>query len=523
MQYRDRYDGRRNPSRPLTGGQRRPAGRPDPRRRSYSYGARSNPPRRPPSGYGRPSPYRRSANRRQRLMLFLILLACLVTALIYGIRLITTVGVGEPVYINNVYVNDMSFVGYTKEEGITLALEQEEQWRNQRFTLTYLDHRWELARTDVGADIDYESQMELAWNIGHVGNIFERMRVIEGAAKNPIYLQGEITYDESKINAFLDQICSDIDVDAVEPLVVPDENAPVVVQEAQTGLKVDRELLREQVLSLIETGNGDTSVPVETVFPEGTSDDASFQMIAQFSTDITFRNSASRSNVRIALDAFNGVIVNPGERLSFNDIVGPRTEENGFKMATEFAGDTTTLNYGGGICQASSTLYNALTTSGMTIVERHPHSMTVSYVDPSRDAAVEYGTKDLVFQNDSDYPIYIYTSVDTEWATVTIYGHSPEYFYQLETVMITEDVPSTRKVTIEDTEGTYVYYKDDLPVLQSEGKPGCVSQGWVVSYDWETQQEVTRAQVSQDTYRPGASVYYVGVHDRPAMFTPSPY
>ena len=111
----------------------------------------------------------------------------------------------------------------------------------------------------------------------------------------------------------------------------------------------------------------------------------------------------------------------------------------GYEKATEYAGNGTQQNWGGGVCQASTTLYNALLLAGMEIIERSPHSMTVTYVQPSLDAAVVDGGKDLVFRNDTDSAIYIYTSVTKEWATLTIYGNKPEYRYELMSKIVRQD------------------------------------------------------------------------------------
>ena len=449
------------------------------------------------------------------------MLACVVIAAVYTIRLFSVVGIGEPTFIKNVYVNNISFAGMTREEGFAAAQEMKDEWLNTVYTFSYLDQSWSFTRSMVNADIDYASRLEYAWNLGHVGNIFERKRDIEMFAKNPIHLTVEPTYDEALLNAFIDEICAAIDVEAVDAVVVPDVNQPVVLTESQTGLKVNRDQLSEQLIALMTTNEVDTALPVETVFPEINSDDLSFQVIAQFSTSVSFRNGDSRTNVRIALNAFNGLSVQPGESCSFNDIVGERTEANGFRKATEYAGDTTTLGVGGGVCQASTTLYNALIMAGMTITERSQHTMTVSYVDPSLDAAVSWPKKDLKFTNATNYPIYIYTSVTDKTATVTIYGHKPEYFYRLESVIVEENIASTKINYIEDTEGTHVYYTDET-ALESKGKPGCKSEGWIVAYDWETKQEVSRTQISADRYSPGASVYYIGTHDRAAeLLAPS--
>lgn len=427
------------------------------------------------------------------------------------------IGYFHPTYVENLYVNGVSFAGTSKEEGVALAQAAEDEWLNESFAFVYQENSWTFTRASVDANLEYETQLELAWNLGHIGSISERKQQIDALARNPVYLESKITYDESKLDAFIDQICAAIDCDAVDAVVVTDVSQPVVVSESQTGLKVNRDQLREQLVALIETGESDTAIPVETLFPAVSSDLLSYQVISEVQTDTTFRNSSSRHNVSLALSFFNAMVVQPGETCDFNEIVGKRTKERGFKKATEYAGDTSTEGYGGGVCQASTTLYQALTEAGMTVLERHQHSMTVSYAEPSRDAAVSDSGKNLVFQNNTDYPIYIYTSVTSEWATVTIYGHQPEYRYELESVVIESGIQSTRKIAVEDTSGTHVYYTDDEPVICSVGKDGCTSEGWLVAYDWETGEEVSRTCIDRDYYQPGATTYWVGVHERTAI------
>ena len=422
-------------------------------------------------------------------------------------------GIGTPTFIENVTVNGMSFAGMTKEDGLTRAQALEDEWLNTVYTFSYLDHSWNFTRAMVNANAGFEHPIEQAWNLGHIGSVAQRKRDIRQFAQNPIDIPVSVTYDETLVDAFIQQIAAAIDIEAVDAVVVPDVAQPIVLQQSQTGLKVNQEQLKDQILALMTTDQVDTALPVETLFPAVNSDDASFQVIGQFTTDVSFRNRKSRTNVRIALNAFNGLSVMPGQSISFNEVVGERTEANGFQVATEYAGDVATTGIGGGVCQASTTLYNALVMSGMTITDRSQHTMTVSYVDPSLDAAVAWPKKDLQFTNETNYPIYIYTSVSDDEATVTIYGHQPEYFYRLESVIVEQNIPSTKINYIEDVEGKFVQFTDET-YLESEGKPGCVAEGWVVAYDWNTKQEVSRTQISRDKYSPGASVYYVGILDR---------
>lgn len=495
---------------PQNSGARRPVPPPNGQRR---------PQQRPPSR--RPISHRAPRRRPQFSLFAFVALAVTVIIAIYLIHLYSIVGVGEAKFIKNVYVNGVSYAGLTKEEGFAKAAASKEEWLNAVYTFSYGEYSWPFTRASVNADMDYETRLEQAWNLGHIGSVFERKRDIEMIAKTPIHITVEATYDDSLVNAFIDQISATIDIAPVDAVVISDAEQPVVLTESQTGLQVNRDQLKNQIINLITTDEVDTALPVETVFPAINSDDVSFQVIGKFSTDVSFRNRRSRTNVRLALNAFNGITVQPGETISFNDLVGERTVANGFQEATEFAGDVTTLGIGGGVCQASTTLYNALVMSGMTITDRHQHSMTVSYVEPSLDAMVSWPKKDLKFKNNTQYPIYIYTSVTDEKATVTIYGHRPEYFYRLESTITDESIPSTKINYIEDTEGKYVTYTDETH-LESQGKPGCKSEGWIVAYDWETKQEVSRTQISRDNYSPGASVYYVGTVDRTAeLMAPS--
>lgn len=449
------------------------------------------------------------------------MLACLAVVLGFGIRhlyLMISVGAFNPTYVDNIAIYGVSLAGCDREEGKALILALEEEWKNEVYTFSYRNQSWNFSRSMVDADMECESRLEQAWNLGHIGSLSERKRQIDALARNPQNLMPTLSYDEQKLDAFVDEICAAIDVEPVDAVVVPDVNQPLVISESSTGLRVDREQLKTQLVTLIQTGQSDTALPVDTLFPNVSSDQLSFQQIAYCQTDTTFRNSASRSNVRLALNAFNGLVVQPGESCDFNEIVGPRTEKRGFQKAIEFAGDETVEGIGGGVCQASTTLYNALVQADMTILERRQHGMTVSYAEPSLDAAVSENGKNLIFKNETDYPIYIYTSVDSEWAKVTIYGHRPDYRYVLENVITEENIPSTRKIAEPDYSGTYVYFTDDPPVLQSEGKPGCRSQGWVVAYDWDTGEEVSRVHVSTDNYNPGVSTYWIGTHDRATEF-----
>ena len=132
-------------------------------------------------------------------------------------------------------------------------------------------------------------------------------------------------------------------------------------------------------------------------------------------TDISTASTDNRNaNIRQAFSKINGTVIQPGETFSFNSIVGDRTKANGFYEALEYVYGTEQMGIGGGVCQASTTVYQAAIRAGMTIIERHPHSLVVNYSDFGKDATVN-STKghrvDFRFRNDSGSPIYIKAAV----------------------------------------------------------------------------------------------------------------
>ena len=416
------------------------------------------------------------------------------------------------VFVENVSLNGVYLAGLTKDEGYQTIVEKTSAWLNSTYALTYGDRSWDFTPSAFGASLSFDEEFERAWNLGHVGDAATRQQVIEGLKEAPQDIACPISYDESALKAFVSGIADEIYLVPMDAEVTLAEDRPVISRQSQDGKKLDEEKTLENLVALIATGTGDTQLPVEDIAPMVQSDAMQMRTIAKFSTDVSFRNVASRGNVRLALNFFNLLTVNPGDTVSFNEIVGPRTEARGFKEAPEYAGNETTTGIGGGVCQASTTLYNAVIQAGMDVIERHRHQMTVSYVEPSQDAAVEYGSKDFVFRNSTEHPIYIYTNVSADTASVVIYGARPPYHYELESVVLHEE-KSNRKRYEYDMSGKYVYYVTDSPKLQKEGRGSCESEGWIVSYDWDTQAEVSRERYSHDSYRPGVSVYWRGVHD----------
>ncbi|WP_078395005.1 VanW family protein [Shouchella patagoniensis] len=119
-------------------------------------------------------------------------------------------------------------------------------------------------------------------------------------------------------------------------------------------------------------------------------------------------------NIRLSTESIDYVVLGSGDTFTFNGVTGERTLENGYKEATVIMDGDFVDGVGGGICQTSTTLYNAVLDAGLTVIERHPHSLPISYVEEGLDAMVNWGTADLRFRNDFDYPVVIRGGINQE-------------------------------------------------------------------------------------------------------------
>ena len=172
--------------------------------------------------------------------------------------------------------------------------------------------------------------------------------------------------------------------------------------------------------------NGEYIIPLKITHPsvtvESLGNDAFANRLATYTTNYDASNVNRNNNLVLASEKLNGTIVKPGEEFSYNKTIGERTIASGFKEAKAYAGGKVVLDVGGGICQLSSTLYNAALLTNLDITERHNHYFLTSYVPAGRDATVSWGSVDFKFKNNRKYPIKIESKVEDGVATVSIYG-----------------------------------------------------------------------------------------------------
>lgn len=200
---------------------------------------------------------------------------------------------------------------------------------------------------------------------------------------------------------------------------------------------------------------------------------------ASFSTEYKSSSSERKHNIKLAAKKLNKTLVDVGKEFSFNSVVGARTEKNGFKSAKIIVNGDFTDGVGGGVCQVSSTLYNAVLLAGLKITKRYPHSLKVNYAAPSFDAMVNSGYADLRFINNTDNPVIVMAKADDEKITITILGEKlQEQIYRESRIILETDPPESEIVF--DELGEYPDLFEGESKVIRYGSKGLVSEGYLI-------------------------------------------
>jgi len=196
-------------------------------------------------------------------------------------------------------------------------------------------------------------------------------------------------------------------------LLMTDGQAGRVLDIEGTWLKMSQEHKRKQVEAIVK---------VVPALPELKDLSKTKSVLGDYTTYFNSQDLPRMNNLRLATSALNNHLIPPGQVFSFNDVVGQRTEAAGYLPALIFDGQSVIRGDGGGICQDSSTLYQAVRQAHLTIIEKHTHSLPVSYVPKGQDATVSYGILDFRFRNDSQGFLLISAITGTDWVRIRLFG-----------------------------------------------------------------------------------------------------
>ena len=457
-----------------------------------------------------------------------VLLVLIVIGARTGTRLMDikrTLDRGDGVFYPNIYVNDIPLEGKTLDEAAAVVSQQVtaliSSWR---ITLRTQDGRsWDITGKDLGMQYDVADQLDQLWAIGHTGTSTQRYEQVKVVEEEPVFRYTTLTYDMSSINQILAQIKSEVDKAPVSATKVYDDTVwpPYTYTDDVDGQELDITGLNEQIMGMVdrlESGVVDLAptpvkAPITRAYLES-------QIVKLSSFETTIGNTSTEgrfANIKLGTEMFNHLIIKSGESVSFNKVTGKRTEANGFQQALELAYGEYVMGWGGGICQVSSTLYNAVVNAGLEIRSRTQHSRPSSYVEKGLDATVQDDRIDFVFRNNTNADIFIETEYYKKGSyyrcKFTIYGRPDPNGYSYKLVSeVVQTIEKPETVYKPDKEMQYVVY-DDEEYVYSKGEDGYIVDVYLVTMD-ANGLEVSREKKYTDTYKAVAPVTYVGVTPR---------
>lgn len=338
---------------------------------------------------------------------------------------------GDESIHNGIYIGEIEVSGMDVEEAAGAVQDYVDALKEVPITLYAVgDQPVEVTAGDMGIEWANPQVLTEAYALGRTGNIIKRFKALQDLERENKKYDLELAFDKTALNTILTERCTQYDVEA-QDASLRRENGGFVIEGGQTGEKVDVDASAKKLEAFLKndwdrSGEAiDLTLEIAVAEPKGKKEDLEKvkDVLGTYTTSYKTSGSARSTNVSNGCALINGTTLYPGEEFSTYQAVSPFSEDNGYYMAGSYLNGMVVESLGGGICQVSTTLYNAVLLAEMDVTERHNHSMEVSYVAPSADAAIaESAGKDFRFVNNTEYPIYIEGYTADKNITFTIYG-----------------------------------------------------------------------------------------------------
>ena len=388
--------------------------------------------------------------------------------------------------------------GKTKDQAKQIIEQKHGAVEKKKVNISTPDRTYTLDYSKLNPKYNVDEVVNEAFSYGKNLNLFQKYKLIKGSETKEYKLK--FTYNSNPINELINNIEKDTNKDPVNAGLRGTEGNFTVIPD-QNGRKLNKDALQKEIVAKIDGSLGtdvNIKAPIDVVTAKITADKLASitSRIATFSTDYGSISSSERANnIILATKGINGRILMPGDTFSFNDTLGERTAAKGYQAAPVIIGNQVDSGLGGGICQVSTTLYNAILRANINSVERSHHSLPSHYVPLGMDATVDYGNLDYKFKNTLNYPVYIQGDTSDGRVTFNIYSNSS-------LSNIVTDVKSEVYQTIQPG----VQYVDDptLPVGQTQ-QVQAPSTGFKVKVTKTTTQNgtvISQGVVADDFYKP---------------------
>lgn len=411
----------------------------------------------------------------------------------------------NPYMHKGVKIEDIDVSNLSKEDALKeVKSVTDEMIKNKVVNFTYEDISIPVPLRDFGYKLNLEDAINKAYSYGRSDNLFYNyLDIIKGYIfKKNFVAKADI--DDAKREEVILNIGNKIFKKALDAYPIINEDGSVTIKESEIGRYMDINEAKD-LINLDILHEEKIELPVYKTEPKIYSNyyDGIDKKLGDFETDYSSSIKNRKENIRLAASKFNNMKLNPGDEISFNDVVGEISEKTGFKSATVIVGGEYESGIGGGICQVSTTLYNSLILSDLEITERHNHSRPIHYVDLGTDAAVARGYKDLKFKNNTNNPILILSEANGEKLNFKVLGNGSDRDYEVKIIPQLLGTVSPGVDTI---------YSDALPDGEST-----VRESGARGYSYKTYKEiikngevVDKKEISKSYYLPKDKVVVVG-------------
>ena len=429
----------------------------------------------------------------------------------------TVCAAGETI-LKGVSIDKLDVSGMTREEALAALESYEKNLGGQSIKLGIGDNVIEAKLSDLGVTFDNEDLVDEAIGVGHAGNIVKRYKDQKDLQHSGKTFPLSWQTNEDTVRTYVENNCTKYDKKAQNASLTRENGAFNFVAGTE-GLELNVDSAVRTISDYLEnnwTSDNTAVLNLETQItePEGSAEELANikDLLGSFTTSFSTSGSNRCKNVSSGASHINGTVLYPGEEFSAYETVSPFTEANGYAMAGSYLNGEVVDSMGGGICQVSTTLYNAVLRAELNVTERSPHSMTVHYVDLSEDAAIAGTYKDFKFVNSTEYPIYIegYTTSDKK-ITFNIYGketRDKNRTISFESQRVSETPATT---ILQEDAGQGIGYK----AVSSKGSSGYVAELYkIVKVNGV---ETDRIKVNKSTYKGTNRVVTYGTAGDPIL------
>lgn len=442
----------------------------------------------------RPTRVRKRKKKAGRtLMIILIVLLAAVCAVFGGMLLYTksVVGDADGKILPNTKIADIDVSGMTKSEAAAAVTDKV---NNSSLILKAENKEVKIALSKTKAEYDADKTASKAYALGREGGFMDNFKKAYAAKHDGTTIKMNVSISDEDAEEIVTKNEKKFNCKPRNAKIRPRKGKGVIIDE-QIGLKINREESATAVKKALKSWKGRKAVcelSAEKKEPKYTAKDFEglTDILGKYTTEFDKGYYGRVKNLEVGTGKISDTVLQPEKQLSVYEKTSPYTAENGYYRAGTYVGDETIESYGGGMCQVSTTLYNAAIRAELEIVERECHSRTVHYVPLSADAAISGTEKDLKFKNNLKDPIYVFGTVDADGGDMTFYifgkeTRDPKRTISFETKVLSVTSPS-EKVKKDKT------LEEGKRKVEQYGQTGYSAELWKVVYIDGKEKERTR-------------------------------